>query len=699
VSVSPRKIACVVFCVLLTFVQSALGQHATVDITPGHATNSFSPIRALGAGVDRDPLNSVQTLFGPTNVGQMLAAGFGPVSYRLNTELSVQAWHWNPKGTWSGPAGQGYFVGNANSSGSIQRSFGYDLTHSADNLDDGNLSTYWKSNPYLSQDFTGDPDATHAQWAVVDLGSPRAVNAIKIAWANPYAVSYRVQYWTGPDAFNDPANGNWQTFPGGKIIGGKGGTTLLRLATATRDVEFVRISMIASSNTCDTHGPTDIRNCRGYAINEVYVGKIDSDGAFIDYINHGTGNPTPIDCSSVDPWHTHNDTATQDGEQPGFDLLYGSGLTRGLPVTIPVAMLYDNPDNAAAEIAYLEARGFAIKYVELGEEPDGQFVLPEDDAALYVQWADAIHKVDPRIQLAGPVFQGVSSDIPIWPDANGNTSWFSRFLKYLRNHNHLSDLNVMTFEHYPFDPNNIPWASLYHEPQLVTGIMQVWRDDGLPANVPMEITEFNISFDQSIRYMQPYAALWHADFTGTFLTAGGRAAYFYQYEPLPMYFGPGGWGTFGMFNVDANYNIRQPSAEFFSAQMITQEWVQPVDLTHLAYPASSDIKDSRGNVLVTAYALSRPDGQWSVMLVNKDQSTAHSIAVNFHDSNTNTDHFFQGSVTAVSFGSLNYTWIANGANGQANPDGPAVTSSLGGGAGATYTLPQASIVVLRGDVK
>jgi hypothetical protein len=256
----------------------------------------------------------------------------------------------------------------------------------------------------------------------------------------------------------------------------------------------------------------------------------------------------------------------------------------------------------------------------------------------------------------------------------------------------------MTFEHYPFDPNNIPWISLYHEPQLVTGIMQVWRDDGLPANVPMEITEFNISFDQSVRYMQPYAALWHADFTGTFLGAGGRAAYFYQYEPLPMYRGPGGWGTFGMFNVDPNYNILQPSAEYFSAQLLTQEWAQPVDLTHLVYPAGTDIQDLSGHVLVTAYALLRPDGQWSVMLVNKDPSQAHSVAVNFHDSSTNADHFFQGPVTSVSFGSPNYTWIANGANGMANPDGPAVTTSLSGGAGTIYTLPQSSVVVLRGNV-
>jgi len=55
---------------------------------------------------------------------------------------------------------------------------------------------------------------------------------------------------------------------------------------------------------------------------------------------------------------------------------------------VPIAMLYDTPENAAAEIAYLKKRGYPISYVEMGEEADGQFMLPEDYAALYLQWGD-----------------------------------------------------------------------------------------------------------------------------------------------------------------------------------------------------------------------------------------------------------------------------------------------------------------------
>jgi hypothetical protein len=708
----PRIVARFLLSSVAICVSSAavFGQQVTVDITAGHAVNIISPVRALGAGVDRDPLSSVSTLFDSAHVGQMLSAGYGPVSYRLNTELAIQAWHWNPTGTWSDAANQqGYFVGAPNYSDGIQRSFGYNLLHRGVTknqgssggyslLDDGDVSTYWKSDPYLSERFTGESDALHGQWIVINLGAKKSVDTIQIAWADPYAISYQVQYWTGKNAFDDPANGTWQTFPNGTVQTSRGGTVTLKLANKPISAKYVRVWMTASSETCDTHGTSDVRNCVGYAIGEVYLGTTDGKGNLVDLVNHRkAGSQTLTYCSSVDPWHTPSGIADDDGEQPGFDLLYASGITRGLPVTIPVAMLYDNPDNAANEIGYLETQGYSIKYVELGEEPDGQFVLPEDDAALYIQWANAIHAVDPKLKLAGPVFQGVNDDIPVWPDAQGNTSWFTRFLNYLKNHGHAADLNVMTYEHYPFDPCSISWNSLYQEPQIVAHMFGVWQQDGLSASTSQEITEYNLSWDQSVRYMQSYAALWHADFVGSFLTAGGQAAYYYQYEPLPMYKGCGGWGTFGMFDVDNNYNIKQNVAQYFSSQLLTQQWAQPVDAMHTVYPAASDVTDRKGDVLVTAYALERPDGQWGLLLVNKDQHSDHPVSVVFHDQAGS--HYFQNGLAQISFGADEYLWHAAGANGYAMPDGPAVTSTQNGGQGTQYILPKASVTVLRGNVQ
>jgi hypothetical protein len=43
----------------------------------------------------------------------------------------------------------------------------------------------------------------------------------------------------------------------------------------------------------------------------------------------------------------------------------------------------------------------------------------------------------------------------------------------------------MSFEHYPYDGCDMPWSNLYQEPELTTHIMQVWRNDGLPPDVPL----------------------------------------------------------------------------------------------------------------------------------------------------------------------------------------------------------------------
>jgi hypothetical protein len=50
------------------------------------------------------------------------------------------------------------------------------------------------------------------------------------------------------------------------------------------------------------------------------------------------------------------------------------------------------------------------------------------------------------------------------------------------------------------------------------------------------------------------------------------------------------------------------------------------------YAASSDVKDETGNALITAYALRRPDGLWSVLLINKSPKKSFGLQLAFrHD--------------------------------------------------------------------
>lgn len=703
--------ACFAMC------RTVLSQSVQVDTTPAHVVNTFRPLYALGSTVDRIPSNATDVFFRPDQIAQIQQAGWGIISYRQNTDLFVQAWHWNPKGKWSDPSGKGYFVGDATPTPEVIRhSYGYSLPHRGftrnngtefdgfSRLDDGDPNSYWKSNPYLTEFFAGEDDSLHPQWVVINLEKKENVNAIRIAWAEPYARAYQVQYWLGEgDAMDEQDKGAWRDFASGNVANGKGGTETLRLDTSSVNTQYIRILMTRSSNTCDPHGASDRRNCVGYAIRELYLGTLSADNTFSDLLHHSADQKQTLTyCSSVDPWHTPSDLylapdRMESGDQPGFDLFFTSGITRGLPAIIPIAMLYSTPEDAAAQMAYIRRRGYTVWRVEMGEEPDGQYMLPEDYATLFLQFASALHRVDPGFKLGGPVFEGVTEDIKAWPDAQGRTSWLGRFLDYLKAHNRLQDLAFMSFEHYPYDGCETPWKNLYQEPELITHIMKVWRDDGLPPGIPLLDTETNDHGGEAA--VDIFGALWLADSFAGFLSAGGESTHYYHdlpYSP-PHPACLNSWGTYHMFMVDDHYQIKQRTSQFYAAQMITQEWAQPNDAEHRQFLATSDVKDSEGNVLVTAYALHRPDGQWSLMLINKDRDLPHSVHISFHNE-AEAQQSFAGPITTVTFGKAQYEWHADRKRGYADPDNPPAQSTINGNPNTAYELPPASLTVLRGKI-
>jgi F5/8 type C domain-containing protein len=690
----------------------AWAQTVRVDAAPAHVSNSFDPDKALGSSMDILRNGAIDQVYSQPILKESLSAGWGPITYRQNTELQIAAWHWNPNGKWSDPAHQsGYFTGNSEPTSFLRDSYGYPLPHRGNTrnggaergysrLTDGDLGTYWKSNPYLTRRFTGEDDSFHPQWVVIDLGAVEPVSAMRIAWAQPFAREYDVQYWAGENPMDKPTAGVWKLFPAGRVAGGAGGTVTLKLSVTPVAARYLRIWMTASSDTCDSHGSDDPRNCLGYAMDELYAGNFSNDGEFVDLIKHDPEqNQTATYCSSIDPWHSAADLNTGGGDQTGFDLFYTSGITNHLPAMIPVAMFYGTPEDSAAEIAYVEKRGYPISYVEMGEEPDGQYAMPEDYGALYLQWAGAIHRVDPKLKLGGPIFQGVNEDIEVWPDAEGRTSWLGRFLDYLRSHGRLSDLAFMSFEHYPFEPCAITWPDLYREPELVSHIIEVWREDGLPSEVPMMITESNVSWGLTEPMVDIFAALWLADNAGAFLSSGGAAFYHSPIQPEPLRSGCRGWGTFGNFVADENLKVKQYTSQYFASQMINLEWVKHGAGVHRMFPAASDVRDESGNVLVTAYALLRPDGEWSLMLVNRDASNPHRVKVEFDDSESHRPGHFTGRVTEVTFGAEQYVWHPMGPASYADPDSPPLSETVQGGEGAAYTLPRASITVLRGRLE
>jgi hypothetical protein len=676
-----------------------------VDANPAHVINSFDPDTALGSSIDVLSRMDINKVFTPHIIQESLSAGWGSLTYRNNTELRMAAWHWNANGTWSDPAHQsGYFTSSTELKEPIRYILAYALPHrgfasSGDRPMEGPDLTYWKSNPYLTSKFTGESDALHPQWVVVDLQTEKSISAVRIQWANPYATKYQIEYWAGTDALNFDAGpkGEWKVFPSGDLNDAKGGTVTLKLSNAPVSTRYLRVLMTESSNTCDEHGPEDVRNCVGYAIQQIEAGTFDGRGRFVGVQKNPAEKLKTYCVSSIDPWHSADDVNDSGGYQhTGFDLLFTSGLTNNLPAMVPVTMLYGTPDDAAAQIAYIEKRGYNLGYVEMGEEPDGKHAMPEDYGALYIQWATALHKVDPKLKLGGPVFEGVNEDITLWPDAAGKISWMGRFVDYLKSHHRLDDLAFVSFEHYPFEPCDITWKALYTEPQLMKHILQVWRNDGVPKNVPLMVTENHLAAQLTGPMTTIFAALWLADNVGSFFEGGGAAFYHSPIQPQDIHDTCEGWASWSNFVADENYTIKGYTSPYFAAHIINREWVQHRSGIHRMFPSSADIKDNQGNALVTSYAVRRPDGNWSLMLVNRDENSPHTIRVVF--GGDHRDASFDGEVRLATFGAEQYVWINDGPNSHADPDGPVMARTLAANSQTTFVLPKASITVLRGKV-
>ncbi len=333
--------------------------------------------------MDLLPRDAVDKVYTEAMVKQCLAAGWGPITYRQNTELSIAAWHWNPNGSWSDAAHRrGYFTGSAELKEPIRHSYGYPLPHRGttrnggaehgySRLTDGNAETYWKSNPYLASKFTGETDAAHPQWIVIDLGAREPVTHVRIDWHDPYARRYEVHYWVSEkpgheDPMDAAISGSWTTFPNGVFGDGKGGTETLELTATPVSARYLRLWMTESSNTADlranaTHDAKDPRSAVGYAIREIYVGTVTEVGELVDLVQHRPDqNQTATYCSSIDPWHAESDLNDR-GDQTGFDLFFTSGITNNLPAMIPISLVYGTPEDAAAQMEYLKSAGMQFR--------------------------------------------------------------------------------------------------------------------------------------------------------------------------------------------------------------------------------------------------------------------------------------------------------------------------------------------------
>ena len=63
--------------------------------------------------------------------------------------------------------------------------------------------------------------------------------------------------------------------------------------------------------------------------------------------------------------------------------------------------------------------------------------------------------------------------------------------------------------------------------------------------------------------------------------------------------------------IDENYKVTGYPPQYLASQLITKEWVQPVDAPHKLFKVSSDVTDSAGNL--TGHCLRRRAARRSVV--------------------------------------------------------------------------------------
>jgi hypothetical protein len=85
-----------------------------------------------------------------------------------------------------------------------------------------------------------------------------------------------------------------------------------------------------------------------------------------------------------------------------------------------------------------------------------------------------------------------------------------------------------------------------------------------------------------------------------------------------------------------------------------------------------------------------------LLLVNKDRDNPYPVRIAF-ESGGETGHF-SGTIRMVTFGSEQYVWHGADGTAHADPNLPPAVSSIDASAQTVFTLPTASVTVVRGEV-
>ena len=650
---------------------SAQTQPATITLNASITLSSFYPVSLFG--------NNAAYWIGSTSntAVQPKVQAAGNFFIRFPGGSSSDDFHWNGTGSYNAqnywaPSGTTYSSGFADNETYRGTTSSYG---SPSHITDGNTSTAWLSNV--------DTDFPNHQWVILDLGGGTNFNAVSIVWGSPYATSFQVQYWpsTGwPPPLSDNSSNNWITTSSGTVAG-TSGTQVVNFTTVTGE-EYVQILMTASSAGAGG----------AYSIDEVYIL---NGGTVVSNNTSTASNQTQVQVSSTDPASSLSYTTNPPGSTDFASFMaYVNSFTdpngpsgqHAIPL-ITVNVGTGTPSEAASWVNYANTvMGYGIKYWQIGNETEGAWEtggpLPAQDyVRRYIEYYTAMKAVDPNIIITGPVAGS------FWDTSNmydGN-SYVQDFISILNSKGVIADLNAIDFHWYP-NYGSYSAAQALSSTSSLDGLpsaLNGWLSGAgvaSPGTVPVLMSEYNVDPGDENFQVQLGNGLWLAVALGHFITGFGSRGYCNLWDTLNGGSGDtnASGGDLGYLNVNNDGYQYQPHATYWAMQMMASDWAIPGDVNpHQLVSANAN---SGSSSLLAAYADYRPDGVFSLAVINKDPTNSYNTWI------TGLPFKPNPSANGWVFNSSNYQWETSSTPYHAVPDNAPTTVTFNTGASTSFPV-------------
>ena len=134
--------------------------------------------------------------------------------------------------------------------------------------------------------------------------------------------------------------------------------------------------------------------------------------------------------------------------------------------------------------------------------------------------------------------------------------------------------------------------------------------------------------------------------------------YYYSYEPNKLEESSGSWGNQMMLLQGRGGASSLPLATFHALRMLTQEWMLPRGGRHLVFNVKTNLPQKEQNFL-SAFALKRPDGSWSLLMINKEATES----VRLSGLSGKALAPFAGRCRLTTYSPKEYAWHADGEKG------------------------------------